>query len=117
MWANGAAVCPNTPDGWVYLGKTYGPVVFSTSQDQTTAAPGDVLGLCQPDGSVVHYRGDIRVLFDPATGQPRTVNDVLVENYLKGVMSRELPSSWGPPAAAPACTPCGPSPSPSDRSP
>jgi len=95
VWANGAAVCPNTPDGWVYLGKTYGPVVLSTSQDQTTAAPGDVLGLCQPDGSVVHYRGAIRVLFDPATGQPRTVNDVLVENYLKGVMSRELPSSWG----------------------
>jgi peptidoglycan hydrolase-like amidase len=95
VWANGAAVCPNTPDGWVYLGRTRGPVVLSTSQDQTNAAPGDVLGLCQPDGSVVHYRGDIRVLFDPATGQPRTVNDVLVENYLRGVMSRELPSSWG----------------------
>jgi hypothetical protein len=69
--------------------------VLSTSLDQTAAAPGDVLGLCQADGSVVHYRGAIRVLFDPATGQPRTVNDVLVENYLKGVMSRELPSSWG----------------------
>jgi Stage II sporulation protein len=94
VYGHSWAVCPQYGDGWAYLG-TERSTTFSTWQDETAAAPGDVLGLCQPNGSVVHYRGDIRAVFDPATGQPRAVNDVLVENYLKGVMSRELPSSWG----------------------
>ena len=53
-----------------------------------------MLGLCQPDGTVIHYRGAIRAVTD-STGTNRTVNDLLVENYLKGVLSREVPSSWG----------------------
>ena len=66
----------------------------TTPLDQT-AAPGDVLGLCQPNGSVVHYRG-------VAHGRPRTAaaptapsTSVLVENYLRGVLSREVSTSWG----------------------
>ena len=69
-------------------------MTFTTTVDQTTGAAGDVLGVCQPNGSVIHYRGA-----DPhrqrPTGTNRTVNDVLVENYLRGVLSREVSTSWG----------------------
>jgi len=94
VWAASEAVCPGTPTATgVYLGQFTAPV-FGTTVDQTSGRAEDVLGLCQPNGSVIHYRGTITARVDGA-GNTRTVNHLLVENYLKGVMSRELPSSWG----------------------
>ena len=49
-------------------------------------AAGDVLGLCQPDGTVIHYRGSLTATED-GSGANRVVNEVLVENYLRGVLS------------------------------
>jgi hypothetical protein len=100
VYASAAAACPTTVGAvWTSLGLVSSPpgqkvVTFATNLDQTAEAPGEVLGLCQANGSVVHYRGTITAMIDGA-GANRTVNDVLVENYLKGVMSREVPSSWG----------------------
>lgn len=96
VWgATGEAVCPGTlaPSG-VRIGQFAGPVVFGTTVDETSAAPGAVLGLCQANGWVIHYRGTITALVD-GSGQTRTVNTVRVENYLKGVLPREVSTSWG----------------------
>jgi hypothetical protein len=100
VYASATPACPETFGAvWTSLGLVSSPpgqkvVTFATDVDQTAGAPGDVLGLCQPGGSVVHYRGTITAMIDGA-GANRTVNDVLLENYLKGVLPRELPSSWG----------------------
>jgi hypothetical protein len=97
----GSAVpgCPGDPLPWVPLGSVQATpnrpaVTFTTDVDETGAWSGDVLGLCQPDRSIIHYRGAISALID-STGATRTVNDVSVENYLLGVVSREVSTSWG----------------------
>lgn len=89
-------ICPGASlTGWTLVRSGVpGPVTFTTSVDQSTAAPGDVLGLCATNGSVAHYRGSIRLTEDSA-GANRVVNDVLVEPYLRGVVSREVSSGWG----------------------
>jgi hypothetical protein len=98
----GSAVpgCPGQPGvPWVPLGSVgasanHPAVTITTDIDETTAWSGDVLGLCKSDGSITHYRGAISALID-GTGTPRTVNDVAVENYLLGVVPREVSTSWG----------------------
>jgi peptidoglycan hydrolase-like amidase/putative cell wall-binding protein len=95
--ANAGRVAMNAADqaaGWRSLGQTTAPVTFSIGVDETTAAGGDVLGLCNRNGTVTHYRGQILALRDSA-GALRTVNRVGFENYLRGVVPRETPASWG----------------------
>jgi hypothetical protein len=100
VYASATPACPGQPGAaWTPLGTVQTrlgrkDLVFTTDVDETTAAPGDVLGLCRGDGSVVHYRGSISPVTD-ASGASRVVNDVAIENYLLGVVSREVPSSWG----------------------
>ncbi len=94
VYGSPTPACPGAPVAWTLLAQQQGPITFTTNMDETTAPAGDVLGLCQPNGTVIHYRGTITALND-SSGQTRTANHLLVENYLKGVMSRELPSSWG----------------------
>ena len=57
-------------------------VEFTTAggDDVNTPAP-NVLGVCRPDGSVVHYRGAIE-FWDTYAGN-RVVNSVLVEQYVR----------------------------------
>jgi Stage II sporulation protein len=81
--------CPNDPAQWIELGTT--DVVTITGGNGT---PEGSLGVCRPDGTVVHYRGSIRTVNDGA-GANHTVNDVAVEDYLKGVVPREVSASWG----------------------
>ncbi len=54
-----------------------------------------MLGLCANDGSVTHYRGThpARLATAPATAGSSTTS--LVESYLRGVVSREVSTSWG----------------------
>jgi SpoIID/LytB domain protein len=94
VFASPTPACPGAAVAWTPLGRVKGPVTFTTDVNETSGAPGSVLGLCQAEGSVVHYRGSITALEDSA-GQTHTVDRLLVENYVKGVMARELPSSWG----------------------
>jgi SpoIID/LytB domain protein len=52
------------------------------------------LGVCLGGGDVRWYRGEIRAVAD-AQGIQRTVNAVSLEAYLRGVVPRESPASWG----------------------
>ncbi|MGA1345705.1 MAG: SpoIID/LytB domain-containing protein [Ilumatobacteraceae bacterium] len=70
-----------------------GPVRISSSVDESATAAGDQLGVCADSGAVTHYRGALE-LWDTADGN-RLVNDVAVEDYLRGVVPRESPASWG----------------------
>ncbi|MDA2995085.1 MAG: peptidoglycan-binding protein, partial [Actinomycetota bacterium] len=42
--------------GWDKPIRVSGPVVVTSSVDESTSSPGDVLGLCSGSGSVTHYR-------------------------------------------------------------
>ena len=95
VYGTADVACPGGGIGWALIGQSVpGPITITTPLDESTAAPGDVLGLCQPDGTVIHYRGSLTVTED-GTGANRVVDRVLVENYLRGVLSREVSSSWG----------------------
>jgi peptidoglycan hydrolase-like protein with peptidoglycan-binding domain len=61
-----------------------------TTTDSSNAA--SVLGLCRPNGSVVHYRGSVEV--SNQNGSTRVVNNVASESYLRGVVPREISASW-----------------------
>ncbi|MGI9031418.1 MAG: hypothetical protein ACR2HP_15755 [Ilumatobacteraceae bacterium] len=52
--------CPGSADGWTLIASgVTGPITFTTPIDEASAPAGDVLGLCQPNGRIVHYRGSI----------------------------------------------------------
>ena len=70
-------------------------VEFTTpAGDDPNAAPGNLLGVCGAGGVVDHYRGSIYAA-NGTVGENRTVNRVLIESYLRGVVPRESPASWG----------------------
>jgi peptidoglycan hydrolase-like amidase len=77
---------------WTSLGTTTGPVIFTTANgENSAAAPADVLGVCNSSGRVTHYRGKIEVRADEGG---RVVNDVKTEDYLRGVVPKEISASW-----------------------
>jgi peptidoglycan hydrolase-like amidase len=77
---------------WTSLGTTTGPVTFTTVNGENSAAgPTDVLGVCNSSGRVTHYRGKIEVRADSGG---RVVNDVKTEDYLRGVVPKEISASW-----------------------
>jgi peptidoglycan hydrolase-like amidase len=104
VWGRADAVCqstaPSAATGWEYLGQGSAavgqPAVrFTTpSGDDGNAHTGSVLGVCEPDGSVVHYRGSVYAANGTAN-ENRTVNDVPIELYLRSVVSKEVSASWG----------------------
>jgi SpoIID/LytB domain protein len=59
-------------------------------------AGGDPIALVTPDGTTA-YRGRLRDAVT-ASGDRVTVNDLTLENYLLGVVPREMPASWDPDA-------------------
>jgi peptidoglycan hydrolase-like amidase len=71
-----------------------GPIRFSTSVNESTAPAANVLGACEPDGSITHYRGAVELL-DIGGGANRVVNELHVENYLRGVVPKESSAAWG----------------------
>ncbi|MEM8618722.1 MAG: SpoIID/LytB domain-containing protein [Actinomycetota bacterium] len=78
---------------WSKLGTASGVLTFSTNGgDNSGTSATNVLGLCEPGGSVTHYRGtiDVRSTVDGN----RVVNDVKVEDYLRGVVPKEVSASW-----------------------
>jgi peptidoglycan hydrolase-like protein with peptidoglycan-binding domain len=82
------------PVAWQQLAANVtGPITFKTTKNQTTADSAEVLGLCRSSGAVTHYRGRIDVV-DTTDGN-RVVNDLDVENYLRGVIPKEVPATWG----------------------
>ena len=69
------------------------PVRFTTDGgDSASTASRDVLGLCSSGGSISHYRGAIEVV--RGNSGNRVVNDVLAEQYVRGVIPKEISASW-----------------------
>ncbi len=89
----GAASCGPSDSGWTDLGVHPGPVGVRSSVNASTAAPGSVPGLCRSAGAVTHYRGEIEVR--NTQWGVRVMNIVGVEDYLRGVVPREVSPSWG----------------------
>jgi SpoIID/LytB domain protein len=104
VWGKATAECPaataNLDDpasGWVPVAEaTAGPVTFMAPRGAAddAAVPGELLGLCEPAGTVRYYRGSLRAM-NGSDGENRTVNEVALEWYTKGVVPRESPASWG----------------------
>jgi peptidoglycan hydrolase-like protein with peptidoglycan-binding domain len=74
---------------FTYIATSAAPT-FATTAGEADAR--NVLGLCQPNGSVVHYRGSIDV--SNQGGTTRVVNAVATEDYLRGVVPKEISASW-----------------------
>src|SRR5947209_7114786 len=66
-----------------------GPVVFAPQQRNDD--PGEMIQTCSPN---TRYRGEIRAL-QGLDGTSRTINAVDLQGYVKGVVPRESPASWG----------------------
>ena len=72
---------------------------FTTQVGQDpAAAPTQAIGLCEPKSDRAHrvryYRGIIRAVNNPRN-ENRTINITTMESYLRGVVPRESPASWG----------------------
>ncbi len=88
------------PDGRLALdrGQTRTAIFVGPVRVQATAADGSVAwGPRQPEADRA-YRGGLRAV--PGVGTFDLVNVVSLENYLKGVVPREMPASWGDDAPA-----------------
>ncbi|SFL92550.1 SpoIID/LytB domain-containing protein [Geodermatophilus ruber] len=101
--AGSAARVQALPDGSFVLSTSYGcasPTVWTTtipnSRVVPSVEPGNdlqaMLSLCVATGTV-QYRGELSAVW--AGGAQRTVNSVRMEDYLRGVVPRESPASWG----------------------
>ena len=104
--ANGAARFSMAGDGTVhaavapggcgtaetYAGTVADPVVVSNVGEPYAPTLSSLLTICSTSGRKT-YRGQLRMVND--AGLPRTVNIVKMEAYLRGVVPRESPASWG----------------------
>ena len=76
-------------------GAVTGSVQLTGTAVNTVADPGNdvtrMLRLCAPEARA--YRGALGVVWDGST--LHTVNTVFMEDYLRGVVPRESPASWG----------------------
>ena len=89
--------CGGTNGSWgnPILQAVAGPVRVTTPNalvDKPTVQ--DLIGVCEPAGSVRYYRGDVEAIRD-GNGAARTVDVVPLESYVRGVVPRESPASWG----------------------
>ena len=89
----GQLLANQSPATWTKLKPgVEGPITFSTTVADDAAVPGDVLGACEPDGSITHYRGDLE-FWHTGSGN-RVVNELDTELYLRGVVPKEVSASW-----------------------
>ena len=102
VWGSTVATCPNatkTPEesGFVQVVDVSPTVRISAnlSNDSSAAVvPNDMVGVCEPGGSVRYYRGVVAAV-NGTDAENRTVNEVKLDDYLRGVVPRESPASWG----------------------
>jgi len=84
--------CTGGPGGWTAGSTVNGPVVFASSGDSIGGNDRtQMLQLCQPDGAIRWYRGEL--LTEEGDNAAHTVNRVPIEAYLRGVVPRESPAS------------------------
>lgn len=104
VWGSAERKCPaSTEDpaavGFTLIGDVSEAASFSTQVgSDSAAAPTGVIGLCEPRSNgknkIRYYRGEIRAL-NNTRNENRTINAVRLEDYLRGVVPRESPASWG----------------------
>ncbi|MGA1140015.1 MAG: SpoIID/LytB domain-containing protein [Ilumatobacteraceae bacterium] len=85
--------------GFELIGDVANAASFTTQVGQDpAAAPTQVIGLCEPKSERAHrvryYRGIIQAV-NNTRNDNRTINVVTMESYLRGVVPRESPASWG----------------------
>ncbi|MFM8416641.1 MAG: hypothetical protein ACKOAT_04020, partial [Actinomycetota bacterium] len=85
--------------GFELIGDVADAASFTTQVGaDPAAAPTQVIGLCEPKTERAHrvryYRGIIRAV-NNSRNENRTINAVNMESYLRGVVPRESPASWG----------------------
>ena len=104
IWGPGTAAAARVAlnesnEGWELLGTASGAAgeaiaTFTTPiNDLPNTAVNDVLGLCTPNG-VVRYRGSLSVA-NGSSNENVTVNDVDIEDYVRGIVSKEMSDAWG----------------------
>ncbi|HVE75751.1 MAG TPA: SpoIID/LytB domain-containing protein [Actinomycetota bacterium] len=84
---------PHCAGPWTPIATQTGPVVFSPTQPSDDRT--EMLQACEINGTR-WYRGEILAV--QGTGSPCTactVNRIDMQQYLRGVLPRESPSSWG----------------------
>jgi len=82
---------PGCGGPWTSGPTVAGPVVYTTSVPDDNRT--NMLQVCQPGGTNRWLRGDVLAL--EGDGAARTVNRLPIESYLRGVVPRESPASWG----------------------
>jgi len=85
--------------GFELIGDVADAVSFTTQVGQDpAAAPTQTIGLCEPKSDRAHrvryYRGVIRAV-NNSRNENRTINVTTMESYLRGVVPRESPATWG----------------------
>ncbi|MGH9035036.1 MAG: SpoIID/LytB domain-containing protein [Acidimicrobiia bacterium] len=87
-----AADCAGGPAGWqVLVASVAGPVTFAPQVRNDDRA--EMLQVCEPTSMVRWLRGQVEAW--DGDGRARAVNRLAMEDYLKGVVPRESPASWG----------------------
>lgn len=104
VWGPGTAAAARvfldeSNTGWELLGTVSGAVGeaivgFTTPINDAPGTPvSDLLGLCTPNG-VVRYRGTLAVA-NGSSNENVTINDVNLEDYVRGIVSKEMSDAWG----------------------
>lgn len=102
VWGSMERKCPSGDpgaEGFTLIADVPNVASFTTTTGMDPASPGNLaIGLCEPRSNgrnkVRYYRGEVRAV-NNARGQNRTINAVRLESYLRGVVPREVPASWG----------------------
>jgi SpoIID/LytB domain protein len=77
---------------WSLVAQVPGPVTLTPGVPNSDDR-GSMVQACEPDGTRRWLRGDLQAVDD--AGVQRTVNRLGMESYLRGVVPRESPASWG----------------------
>jgi SpoIID/LytB domain protein len=104
VWGSAERKCPNTSEdptfvGFSLIGDVAEVASFTTQVgSDSAAAPTSVIGLCEPrtngKNKIRYYRGEIRAV-NKTNNDNRTINAVVLEDYVRGVVPRESPAEWG----------------------
>ncbi|MFM8723335.1 MAG: peptidoglycan-binding protein, partial [Acidimicrobiaceae bacterium] len=85
--------------GFTLIGEFNDTASFVTNSSQDPGASAlDTVGLCEPRSAsanqVRYYRGIVRAM-NNSRNENRTINIARLDDYLRGVVPRESPASWG----------------------
>ena len=104
VWGSGERKCLNESDspeaaGFTLIGEFNETASFVTNSSQDPGASAlDTVGLCEPRtasaNQVRYYRGIVRAM-NNTKNENRTINIARLDDYLRGVVPRESPASWG----------------------